>query len=53
MVLRSVEDKHCVAFNTLGFFKSDVINITKSVWFKDGDGIYIKKEYDFSLSGNI
>ena len=49
MVLRAVEDKKCVAFNTLGFFKSDVINITKSVWFKDGDGIYIKKEYDYKI----
>jgi GR25 family glycosyltransferase involved in LPS biosynthesis len=45
MVLRAVEDKNCVAFNTLGFFKSDVINITRSVWFNDSDGIYIKKEY--------
>ena len=45
MVLRAVEDKHCVAFNTLGFFKSDVINITRSVWFNDRDGIYIKRDY--------
>ena len=45
MVLRAVEDKNCVAFNTLGFFKSDVINITRSAWFNDSDGIYIKKEY--------
>jgi len=45
MVLRAIDDKQCVAFNTLGFFKSDVINITKSRWFSDTDGIYIKKEH--------
>ena len=45
MVLRSVEDKHCVAFNTLGFFKSDIVNITRSAWFNETDGIYIKREH--------
>ena len=45
MVLMAMNDKHCVAFNTLGFFKSDIITITKSQWFTDTDGIYIKKEH--------
>ena len=45
MVMRAVEDKKCVAFNTLGFYKSNVIKITNSVWFGERDGIYIKKEY--------
>ena len=49
MVLRAVEDKHCVAFNTLGFFKSDVINITRSVWFNETDGIYIKREHSHKV----
>ena len=51
MVMQSVEDKKCVAFNTLGFFKSDVVNLTKSPWFGDTDGIYIKKEYANKLRG--
>ena len=45
MVLRAIDDKHCVAFNTLGFFKNNIVNTTTSSWFRDGDGIYIKKEY--------
>jgi GR25 family glycosyltransferase involved in LPS biosynthesis len=51
MVMRAVEDKKCVAFNTLGFFKSDIINITDSAWFGERDGIYIKKEYANKLRG--
>jgi GR25 family glycosyltransferase involved in LPS biosynthesis/tetratricopeptide (TPR) repeat protein len=45
MIMQAVDDKKCVAFNTLGFFKSDIINLTKSPWFGETDGIYIKKEY--------
>ena len=45
MVLRAIDDKHCVAFNTLGFFKNNIVNTTTSSWFRDEDGIYIKKEY--------
>jgi hypothetical protein len=45
MIMQAVDDKKCVAFNTLGFFKSDVVNLTKSPWFGETDGIYIKKEY--------
>lgn len=45
LAMKAVDDKKCVAFNTLGFFKSDIVNLTKSPWFGDGDGIYIKKEY--------
>jgi GR25 family glycosyltransferase involved in LPS biosynthesis len=53
MVLRAVEDKKCVAFNTLGFYKSEITNITKSVWFNDRDGIYIKKEYASKVIENL
>jgi GR25 family glycosyltransferase involved in LPS biosynthesis len=45
MVLGAICDKNCVAFNTLGFFKSSAINITTSSWFGGEDGIYIKKDY--------
>jgi hypothetical protein len=42
-----------VAFNTLGFYKSEITNITKSVWFNDRDGIYIKKEYASKVIENL
>ena len=41
----ALNDKHCVAFNTLGFFKGEIKNVTSSQWFGKNDGIYIKKEY--------
>ena len=39
------QDPGCSGFNTLGFFKNkiDVDNLKSSIYFKDGDGIYIKK----------
>ena len=41
------KDENCIAFNTLGFFKHkiDLNSLTPSPYFKDCDGIYIKKEY--------
>ena len=38
-------DKLCLGFNTLGFFKNkiDLDNLKPSQYFKSGDGIYIKK----------
>jgi len=50
----ALSDKSCVAFNTLGFFKNKIIKLTKSNYFKDGDGIYIKKDYynDIYLKNN-
>jgi GR25 family glycosyltransferase involved in LPS biosynthesis len=33
----------CVAFNTLGFFKHSIGDLTASSYFKSTDGIYIKK----------
>ena len=41
----ALANENCVAFNTLGFLKSDIINLTKSAYFKNTDGIYIKKTY--------
>jgi len=53
MVLIAIEDKKCVAFNTLGFYKSDIINITKSDWFSGKDGIYIKNQYSSKVIENL
>jgi GR25 family glycosyltransferase involved in LPS biosynthesis len=39
------EHRNCVAFNTLGFFKTDIVKLTPSPWFKENDGVYIKKKY--------
>ena len=53
MVLCAAGDKQCIAFNTLGFFKSSITNITTSPWFVEGDGIYIKKEYASKVVENL
>jgi GR25 family glycosyltransferase involved in LPS biosynthesis len=53
MVLCAENDKQCIAFNTLGFFKSSITNITSSRWFGEGDGIYIKKEYASKVVENL
>jgi GR25 family glycosyltransferase involved in LPS biosynthesis len=38
------EDPDCKGFNTLGFFKRNVNNLTTSPYFGQTDGIYIKKQ---------
>ena len=40
-------NKNCVGFNTLGFFKNNINldDLKKSPYFDENDGIYIKKEY--------
>ena len=45
--LTAIGDSECVGFNTLGFFKDDLTKLQPSRYFKEGDGIYIKKHvYD-------
>lgn len=39
----------CVAFNTLGFFKEKITELTPSPYYKEDDGIYIKKDYYFNV----
>ena len=39
----------CIAFNTLGYFKNNIVELTKSPYFSTGDGIYIDKEYYFDV----
>jgi len=41
-------DNNCVAFNTLGFFKHAVEKLETSQYFKETDGLYVKKSYDMS-----
>ncbi len=40
-----LQDKNCVAMNTLGFTKSKITQLKGSEYFNSNDGIYIKKEY--------
>ena len=42
-------NKNCVAYNTLGFFKSKIVKLTESNYFKENDGIYIKKDYYYNV----
>ena len=43
--LISEKDPNCIGFNTLGFFKNAVVKLEPSKYFKEGDGIYIKKSF--------
>ena len=45
MMIRAISDPKCMAFNTLGFYKSEIHKLTPSQWFKQEDGIYIKKTH--------
>jgi GR25 family glycosyltransferase involved in LPS biosynthesis len=40
---KALKDPNCVGFNTLGFFKNKIENLTSSQYFKAIDGMYIKK----------
>jgi FkbM family methyltransferase len=39
----ALNDPNCVGFNSLGYFKSNISDLKTSLYFKDYDGIYIKK----------
>ena len=41
------KDSNCIGFNTLGFFKNkiDIDDLKPSRYFKEEDGIYIKKHF--------
>ena len=42
-MVKAIKDDKCVAFNTLGFFKSKVDKLTGSPYFGEKDGIYVKR----------
>jgi len=44
-------DKNCIGFNTLGFFKNtiNIDDLKESQYFGEYDGLYVKKEYYYSL----
>jgi len=41
--LIAIGDSECIGFNSLGFFKDDITKLQPSIYFKEGDGVYIKK----------
>jgi len=43
MLSRALSDENCVAFNTLGYFKHAIHQLTPSTVFKEKDGIFLKK----------
>ena len=43
-MLNALSDAKCIGFNTLGFFKNKIDNLTSSQYFKETDGMYIKKQ---------
>ena len=46
----ALNDPKCFSFNTLGFYKNKGdINFIPSIYFKETDGIYIKKEQFYSF----
>ena len=40
----ALNDKNCIGFNTLGFFKNKFEELQPSKYFKENDGIFIKKD---------
>jgi GR25 family glycosyltransferase involved in LPS biosynthesis len=42
-MLKALKDKNCVGFNTLGFFKNKIEKLTQSEYFKEQDGLYVKR----------
>jgi hypothetical protein len=46
MKKKAIENKNCICFNSLGFFKSKLNQLTKSPYYKNiTDGVYVKKKY--------
>ena len=50
---KAIQDVNCIGFNSLGFFKTKIENLTTSQYFKESDGIYIKKEYYNKIKNKI
>ena len=46
LLKKALQNDKCVAVNTLGFFKDKKSELSPSVYFKEKDGIFIKKDKD-------
>ena len=47
LMKKALLDYKCMAFNSLGYFKHnvDINNLKTSGYFKQGDGLYVKKNF--------
>jgi GR25 family glycosyltransferase involved in LPS biosynthesis len=45
MMTIALADPNCAGFNTLGFFKTKIEELVPSRYFKNTDGIFIKKDF--------
>ena len=43
--IKAMTDPNCAGFNTLGFFKNKIENLSNSPYFSPNDGIFIKKKF--------
>jgi hypothetical protein len=49
----ALQDKGCIGFNTLGFFKGKLTELNKSPYYQHYDGMYIKREiYEDYIKNN-
>ena len=53
MLLNALNSEKCVAVNTLGFYKDQIGPLTSSPYFKENDGIYIKKNKLFLKKNRV
>jgi len=44
-MVKAIKDPNCTGFNTLGFFKNKIEQLTSSQYFGPKDGMYIKKSF--------
>ena len=42
---KAMSEPNCAGFNTLGFFKNKIENLSNSPYFSPNDGIFIKKKF--------
>ena len=50
---KCLKDEKIAGFNSLGFLKSHIFSLQKSPYFKENDGIYIKRSYMRNLGYDI
>jgi hypothetical protein len=49
---RAFIDPKCVAFNTFGYLKSNLVNLTKPSCFRESDGLFVKRSFLEQVADN-
>ena len=52
MLKKALQNDKCIAVNTLGFFKDKPSELSPSAYFKEKDGIFIKKNQNLNVGNN-